>query len=214
MAVIYKITNIINGKSYIGKTKYINPNKRFREHLREYKKDRCKDRPLYRAFNKYGVDNFSFEILLETDTPEIDEVRLIEEYDTFKTGYNATLGGDGKSYVNEELIINTYKELQSIKETSKVCNYDSGTIRRILVSNNIQIKHIKNIQKEKYIKLIKMLDKNNNIINTFNTQYDAAEYLVANNYTKTKDLEDINMCLIRCARKQRKTAFGFIWEFE
>ena len=39
MAYIYKITNQINGKSYIGKTEKINPHERFKEHLRECKKD-------------------------------------------------------------------------------------------------------------------------------------------------------------------------------
>lgn len=55
MIGIYKITNRINGKSYVGQS--INMEKRFKEHL--YKQDTYIDR----AIHKYGKDNFNFEIL-------------------------------------------------------------------------------------------------------------------------------------------------------
>lgn len=92
MAFIYKITNIINNKIYIGKTEYSNPTKRWKQHLADYKREYCKERPLYKAFNKYGIDNFSFEIIEETNVPEEREKHYIELYQSFKKGYNATLG--------------------------------------------------------------------------------------------------------------------------
>lgn len=108
MGYIYKITNEINAKIYIGKTEYVNPEKRWKEHLREYKKARCEKRPLYSTMNKHGVEHFRFEVIEETDNPEetckreqywINELRT---YVWFKdcNGYNATLGGDGKCYLN------------------------------------------------------------------------------------------------------------------
>ena len=54
---IYKITNRLNQKAYIGKTIYT-VEERWQEHIRDSKRDRCKDRPLYRAMNKYGIENF------------------------------------------------------------------------------------------------------------------------------------------------------------
>ena len=51
MAYIYKITNKINGKIYVGET--CNVNKRWKEHLHAAKKNICKNRPLYKAINKY-----------------------------------------------------------------------------------------------------------------------------------------------------------------
>lgn len=52
---IYKITNKINGKVYIGKTTKT-VQERWKEHLRESRTERSENRPLYRAIRKYGVD--------------------------------------------------------------------------------------------------------------------------------------------------------------
>ena len=92
MAHIYKITNILNNKIYIGKTEHIDPIKRWKEHIKDSKRERNKNRPIYKAINKYGVENFSFEILEETDKPEQQEIYYISLYDSYKNGYNATIG--------------------------------------------------------------------------------------------------------------------------
>lgn len=67
MAYIYKITNSINGKIYIGKT-YKTIEQRFKEHFKDSK--RYKNRPLYRAINKYGIESFKIEVIEKTNTPE------------------------------------------------------------------------------------------------------------------------------------------------
>ena len=91
---IYKITNEINGKGYIGKTK--RPEKRWREHF--YRK-KSVNYAIHNAIKKYGKDNFRFEIIAETTKEEVDdlEIKLIAEHKTFITehGYNETRGGDG-----------------------------------------------------------------------------------------------------------------------
>ena len=57
---IYKITNLINGKCYIGQT--TDTKRRFSEHkAKGYGNERNK--VLYYAFDKYGIENFSFEII-------------------------------------------------------------------------------------------------------------------------------------------------------
>ena len=58
MGYIYKITNDTNNKIYIGKTEYVDPLKRWKEHLTDYKKDRNKHRPLYSAMKKYNFKIF------------------------------------------------------------------------------------------------------------------------------------------------------------
>ena len=55
MGFIYKITNNINQKSYIGKTER-SIEVRYKEHLRHRN---YLNLPLYKAFNKYGIENFS-----------------------------------------------------------------------------------------------------------------------------------------------------------
>ena len=97
MIGIYKITNKINGKSYIGQ--FVCIEKRFKNHINTINKvtDHCYDYPLYRALRKYGINNFDFEILEECKHDKLDEREKywISVFDTLRDGYNQTFGGDG-----------------------------------------------------------------------------------------------------------------------
>ena len=89
---IYKITNKINNKCYIGQTS--DYKRRFQEHkMKGYGNENNK--LLYYAFDKYGIDNFTFEII-EDKTPLYNEREKywIKYYDSFENGYNMTEGGD------------------------------------------------------------------------------------------------------------------------
>lgn len=92
MVGIYKITNKINGHSYIGQS--IDIKRRWRDH--KNKKINC-DTPLQRAFKKYGIDNFTFEVLEECSSESLNEKEqyYIMKYNTYYDGYNATTGGQG-----------------------------------------------------------------------------------------------------------------------
>lgn len=92
---IYKITNEINGKAYIGQSNDIH---------RRWKEHRCKhswksNHVIYRAFKKYGIDNFTFEIVCECDIENLSnmERHYIKQFGTFGNGYNETEGGEGIS---------------------------------------------------------------------------------------------------------------------
>lgn len=99
MKGIYKITNLLNQKSYIGKSSDIE--KRWKYHKIRYNDAKEYNKPLYRAFRKYGLNNFSFEIIEEIKTDyekQCDEKERywIEYYNSYgANGYNETLGGDG-----------------------------------------------------------------------------------------------------------------------
>lgn len=141
MAFIYKITNKINGKLYIGKTEET-VEKRFKQHLSECNKDRCKNRPLYRAIRKYGKENFEVSLIEETDDPCNREVFWIEFYESFGNGYNATKGGDGSSYVDKDIVIfHLINTTRNCSEVARLTGYDNSTCRKIAIENNLYVKY-------------------------------------------------------------------------
>ena len=75
---IYKITNKVNGKAYVGKTTDT-VQVRWKEHLKDFKRKRCANRPLYRAIRKYGIDAFNVETIEEADLVEVFKVVKSEE---------------------------------------------------------------------------------------------------------------------------------------
>ena len=90
---VYKATNKINGKSYIGQTNDFHS--RVWQHIRCYEKEDCK---FHRAIKEYGVESFSWEILKKCDdrAEALDYERYyIWHYDTFENGYNENKGGVG-----------------------------------------------------------------------------------------------------------------------
>lgn len=96
MIGIYKITNIQTNKAYIGQA--INLNRRWTDHkARAYYQDSGEyNSPLHQSIRKYGLENFTFEILEECTTDIIDEREIywIKELNTLSpNGYNILIGG-------------------------------------------------------------------------------------------------------------------------
>jgi len=90
--IIYKVTNKINGKFYIGQTMR-NLKKRIADHIRKNNDGSY----FHNALKKYGIDNFEWSIIEECDSKEeLDEMEFhyIKQYDTYNNGYNLTLGGE------------------------------------------------------------------------------------------------------------------------
>jgi group I intron endonuclease len=71
---IYTITNLLNGKVYVGQTVQENPKMRWYAHLADTK--RGKKSYLYDSMRKYGIDNFQWEIVQQASN--IDELNILE----------------------------------------------------------------------------------------------------------------------------------------
>lgn len=116
---IYKITNKINGKCYVGKS--TNIYHRWIEHKSSSReiRDGGDEYAIHCAIRKYSIENFSFEIIEECPLEQLDEKEKywIEYYNSHENGYNETYGGDGglkydynhiyelwnKGYTNKEI---------------------------------------------------------------------------------------------------------------
>lgn len=72
MSFIYLITNKVNGKRYVGQTSKT-VEERFRDHIEDCYTTKYNNRPLYKAIKKYGVNNFTIEVLEECPNSVVNE---------------------------------------------------------------------------------------------------------------------------------------------
>ena len=110
--IIYKITNSINGKVYIGQTVQKNPKMRWYDHQA---KARCGvNQPLFNAIRKYGVENFTWEVVDQADSLEALnklEEQYVEQYDSMNSGYNVRKAGGNK--------LHNVTSIEKMKESQK-----------------------------------------------------------------------------------------------
>lgn len=110
MIGIYKITNKLNNKVYVGQSNNIE--RRFAEH--KHKRNGV-NFPIGLAIRKYGKENFAFEILEECSLEDLNkkEAYWIKKLNAYTEGYNCNIGGDfgqtgsqnGNSKLSEEEVI-------------------------------------------------------------------------------------------------------------
>jgi hypothetical protein len=221
MVGIYKFTNIINNKSYIGRS--VNIENRKLQHNSASHNINTKEYNTYfhKAIRKYGIENFKFQILEECSCAELDkrEQYWISFYQSNNPiyGYNMTSGGD-KVYDNSKTIYqydNDGKFIQTFKNA-----YEAGKIL------GINPAHINGCALHRYgVKRAKgfifayegddlswhfdyhsnkvpvyQLDKKGKIINQFNSIQEAGRL------TNT-DYRNIRKVI----QGKRQTAGGYIW---
>lgn len=213
MAYIYKITNLINQKSYIGKTYKVNPIERFYEHQKD--SHRFPERPLYRAFSKYGFDKFTFDILEETNEPEEREIYWIDFYNTYSSkGYNATLGGDGKKLFDTNQIIKDYLILQDQMAVAKKHGCEATLVGNILREYNIERVPSEIVIAKKYGKKVEMLSKDTReVIRVFDSQIEAGRFLIENGYSAINNAKNLSSKISLVCRGKRQTCSGFAWRY-
>ena len=120
--IIYKITNQVNGKVYIGQTIHTLSHRKNR-HL-ECMRNGI-DRHLYNAMRKYGLENFTFEEIDHADT--IDDLNYLEsyyitKYDSVRNGYNMGYGGDNNVMFSNDVKVKHAATMQTDSVRNKISN--------------------------------------------------------------------------------------------
>lgn len=208
---IYKITNLINQKAYIGKTTNT-IKERWGEHISESKSERAKNRPIYRAINKYGVENFSIELIEEVDIKELSdkEIYWIGYYDTYNNGYNATLGGDGRILYDYDSIKELIQKGYSTRQIIEVIGCCADIVHLVAKKNNLSIKkEFSDCMNPK--KQVEQYDKQGNYIQSFESYAAAAQWLEDNGYVKG-NLNGVRSHIGDVCKGKRKSAYKFIWK--
>lgn len=208
MAYIYQIINDINGKIYIGKTERT-IEERFKEHCQDAFKKQKEQRPLYAAMRKYGIQHFSVSLIEETNTPDEREVYWIEQKRSYKYGYNATKGGEGRRYIDYDIVIATYKETQNMTEVAALMNIGLDTVSRILRDNQVETLTAQTVTQQKMGKPVNQYDLKGNYIQTYPSSSDAAVALGKLTTTSRGASSHItDVC-----KGKRKTAYGYMWKY-
>lgn len=160
---------------------------------------------------KYGIENFHIELIEETQYPEERETYWIEYYGSFKNGYNATLGGDGKKYIDYDLVVSTYNELKNSKEVANLLKIDEHTVGNILKIKNISPLSSSQVLKNKYGVPVGMFNKEGELLKTFSSFSEAGQWLIDNSKTNCK-LSTIRTHISEVCKGKRKTASGYVWK--
>lgn len=221
--IIYKLTNNINGKVYIGLT-----TRPFNIRMNQHKYDAIHNNkyPIHKAINKYGWENFTKEIIDNATTLEElkeKEQYWISYYGSYGTtkGYNATSGGDTATklpvryYKVDILTGNILAEYLSATEASlngnNIADHDKIKMIQYVPYMMIQADEFDKLnftQQIDYVysrrpHIICQLDKNNHLIRRW---LNISEILKENpTYTKS--------CIYECIRGNRKTHKGYKWMF-
>ena len=205
MGYIYKITNTLNDKVYIGQT-IKTVQKRFTQHKNNSNKEYFSQIVLYKAFNKYGIENFICEEIEEVPNDKLDEREKywIEYYDSYFNGYNSTLGGRTTQLYNWDTddIIEIYMILKSARAVAKEIGCDHSTIDRILNENGV--KRFTPSQQQSKPLYFKKKDE----IHHFETTREAAEWLIENGITKMTNPNLVRQEITNRIRNNKKY-FGF-----
>ena len=226
MNYIYKFTNKINGKIYIGQS--IDINARKRSHINDaYCKGKDSNCPFHQAIIKYGENEFNFEIIEECPKELLNEREKywIQYYDSYHNGYNASPGGDncgersdGRALLLYDLEGNFVKETHNIASTARELGVGYQTVYQLLQGTRKSTKgfQIKYKESEDFPKTIEpynsrqggsfvvlQLDKNDNILNEYKSVNEAARQTGCDCSTISK------VC-----RGKLKTHGGFKWKYK
>jgi group I intron endonuclease len=221
MGFIYKITNNLTGKCYIGETIKTNPESRWNEHRRKIEKGiGCP--ALQDAIKKYGVDNFSFKVLLICFDGDryYYEKEYIKKYNSIvPNGYNLTSGGEGGGFYGKKHSDETkLKITEGLKQ-----RYNDNPELREETSNRLKelYKNPENIEKlkdgMKNSEVFKNLKKNENGFGF--AKIKVKQYTIEGEFVKEYNSlaeagDAVNIShrgISKCINGKQKSCGGFKW---
>lgn len=215
MSKIYKIINDINDKVYVGKTKNT-IEKRFKEHCSDRIRRDEENRPLYRAMNKYGVEHFSIHLIEECSDEDASarEQYWIGFYKGYTEGYNATLGGDGKSYIDVSELLKLWNSGKTIAEISNIVHHDRGWISSLLKENGVAAEEIIERGVKSCVRQVEMLDKKTEeILASFESTREAARFLIKEKGLNPDSEGGYSSHISGACQGKRKTCQGYKWRY-
>ena len=209
MGYIYCIENLINHKKYVGKTCFT-IQKRWERHVIDARKGQSQNRPLYKAFNKYGIENFQIFQLEECDNNILNEREQywIQELHTFHTGYNATLGGEGGKIfeITYNELWNFYKAHKIPKEIAAYYGCSTDLITDYSKEYGIHWHgHTQRHDIDCYL--------NNQYVRSFFSAGEAASWIISEGLSNAQ-IDSISVNIMRCCKGTRLSCYGFSWTFK
>jgi group I intron endonuclease len=213
---IYKATNLVNQKKYIGQS--IDIQRRLKEHQFEPFKNssHAYNHVFYQAIRKYGIENFSFEIVEECDTRELDnrERYWIKYYNTYIgwencQGYNMTIGGAGAKKFDPNEIVKLWEEGNTVDEIINILNSSYTTVTKYLHQNNLAYVSIND--RTSLIapcRSVLQYSLKGELLNTYDTISDAIKE-IRKYYPKAAVG---NICKACCY--EITTAYNYIWKYK
>lgn len=187
---IYLITNLINGKPYVGLSENIPV--RWSKHYRN-KKTGCK--ALSNAFNKYGVDNFNFKIIHQcskTRLKELEKFYIKKLNSLYPNGYNLTKGGENPEWSDVSRERARQASLEAHKKPRK------KFVRTQKPTPESIAKQI-----ESQNKAVCQYTKDNVFVKEWKSVKEASD-----------SLKIANGCISKVCSGKRKSTGGFIWKYK
>ena len=198
---IYLITNLINGKQYVGQS--IGIAHRWVQH-----KNSKEDYPISKAIRKYGKDNFKFEIIENCLPKDLDkkEKYYIKKYNTvIPNGYNITYGGNQGLKYDYEAIYNKWQEGYLCKELEEIFNCEDCVIHNALLAYGVTQEDIyKRRVENKTIALIAFDRETKEPLKLFHSVYAVKKFFNTNHdsiFTEAAKNPFVRTC------------YGYYWDF-
>lgn len=206
---IYKITNLINKKIYIGQSTDIY--RRWNEHKSRSQSLLNNDSncPLYVAMRKYGIKNFKFEIIEQIEYLKLNEREIywIAYYNSYNNGYNATLGGNSGKQYDYSKIFALWNQGYLCKEIEQILHCSDQVITKALRLYEIteeEVRSRSNISKSRPVIAIDIITKQS--LKVFKNEQAAYLYVTKNQFYKK------NGAIYKAIHAKNKY-YGYYWDY-